>query len=103
MTYLPLYLIAPDQAGAEALLLVRSVSKHAFHDLLILRAGNYLLQQGDEIAGMAILAIEEGDEAAIINIVGKVDLSQLERLGEALDIPHLSRPPEPTDEEESDP
>ena len=63
----------------------------------------YLLEQGDEIAGMAILAIEEGDEAAVINIVGKMDLSQLERLGEALDIPQLSRPPEPTDEEESDP
>ena len=63
----------------------------------------YLLESEGVIAGLAILAIEAGDEAVVINIVGKIDLSQLELLGEALDIPQLSRPPEPTDEEESDP
>ncbi len=45
-----------------------------------------------EIAGMAILVIESGGEVAVINIVGRMDLAQLERLGEALDIPGLSLP-----------
>ncbi|MEM7356049.1 MAG: DUF4252 domain-containing protein [Acidobacteriota bacterium] len=52
----------------------------------------YLRQVDGDIAGIAIMAIEAGGEAALINIVGKLDLSQLGRLGETLDIPQLSKP-----------
>ncbi len=52
----------------------------------------YIREQGGEIAGMAIMVIEEGGDVAIINIVGKMDLAQLEKLGAALDIPQLGPP-----------
>ncbi len=73
----------------------------------------YTRELDGEIAGMAVLVIEEGGEVAVINIVGRMDLAQLEKLGEALDIPQLGlspdesgdpapRPQEPTQEPESD-
>ena len=53
----------------------------------------YSREDDGEIAGLAILAIDvAGGEVAVINIVGKIDWSQLEKLGEALDIPQLSQP-----------
>ncbi len=57
-----------------------------------------------EIVGMAILVIEEGGDVAVINIVGRIDLAQLEKLGEALDIPQLGlSPEEPAESEKSEP
>ncbi len=49
----------------------------------------YTRDSGGDIAGMAVLVIEEGGDVAVINIVGKMDLAQLEKLGETLDIPQL--------------
>ncbi len=68
----------------------------------------YTREQGGEIAGMAVMVIEEAGDVAIINIVGRMDLAQLEKLGAALDIPQLGQPAEPekpkppTQEPESD-
>ena len=47
----------------------------------------YTRELDGEIAGMAILVIEEEGEVAVINIVGRMDLAQLEKLGEAFDLP----------------
>ncbi len=63
----------------------------------------YTREQEGEIAGMAVLAIEEGGDVAVINIVGRMDLAQLEKLGEALDIPQLGWPPEPAGEQNPKP
>lgn len=52
----------------------------------------YTRELEGEIAGMAILAIEGGGDVAVINIVGRMDLAQLERLGEALDLPLVDIP-----------
>lgn len=49
------------------------------------------------------MSLEERGEAAIINIVGNVDLSQIARLGQALDIPQLGKAGELEPEEESEP
>ena len=50
----------------------------------------YLRELESGIAGMAILAIGNDNEVALINIVGAMDLTQLERLGEFFDLPQLS-------------
>lgn len=53
----------------------------------------YLKESGDQILGLTVLAFTAGEEAALINIVGKLDPAQLERLGRNLDIPHLQKIP----------
>ena len=67
----------------------------------------YIRELDGEIAGMAILVIEEEGEVVVINIVGRMDLAQLEKLGEAFDLPQLrpqllpqlgDRPDEPAEE-----
>ena len=52
----------------------------------------YLRELEGEIAGMAVLAIGNDNEVALINIVGAIDLAQLERLSEAFNLPDLSLP-----------
>lgn len=51
----------------------------------------YLKKSGDQIVGLTILAVEAGEEAAMINIVGRIDPAQIGRLGESLDIPQLKK------------
>jgi hypothetical protein len=51
----------------------------------------YLKKSGDQIVGLTILAIQAGEEAAMINIVGRIDPAQIGRLGESLDIPQLKK------------
>lgn len=53
----------------------------------------YLKESGDQILGLTVLAFTAGEEAALINIVGKLDPAQLERLGRSLDIPQLEKVP----------
>jgi hypothetical protein len=53
----------------------------------------YLKESGDQILGLTVLAFTAGQEAALINIVGKLDPAQLERLGRNLDIPQLQKVP----------
>ena len=62
----------------------------------------YLREVDGEIAGLAILALEAGGEAAVINIVGRMEPSQLERLGETLDIPQLGAAAGPVAEPETE-
>jgi hypothetical protein len=53
----------------------------------------YLKESGGKIVGLTVLALEPGHEAALINIVGRIDPAQLGRLGQRLDLPHLQRIP----------
>ncbi len=61
----------------------------------------YTREIAGEIAGMAVLVIEQAGDVAVINIVGRMDLAQLEKLGEAFDIPLFSLPAEPPPEAQS--
>ena len=51
----------------------------------------YLKKSGEQIVGLTILAIEAGDEAAMINIVGRIDPAEIGRLGQSLNIPQLEK------------
>ena len=51
----------------------------------------YLKKSGDQVVGLTILAVEAGQEAAMVNIVGRIDPAQIGRLGESLDIPQLQK------------
>lgn len=54
----------------------------------------YLKEAENRIVGMTLMSLTSGDEAAVINIVGRIDPEQLSRLGEELDLPHLDRVPQ---------
>jgi hypothetical protein len=43
----------------------------------------------DRIAGLVVMAVEPGDEAAFVNIVGDIDPAQIGRLGRKFDIEPL--------------
>lgn len=51
----------------------------------------YLKKSGDQIVGLTILAIEAGEEAAMVNIVGRIDPDEIGRLGQSFDIPQLEK------------
>jgi uncharacterized protein DUF4252 len=51
----------------------------------------YLKKSGDQIVGLTILAIEAGNEAAMVNIVGQFDPAEIGRLGQSFDIPQLEK------------
>jgi hypothetical protein len=53
----------------------------------------YLKQTGDRIEGLTLLSLSAGDEAVIINIVGKIDPAELGRLGQGLHVPQLQKTP----------
>jgi len=53
----------------------------------------YLKESGGKIVGLTVLALEPGREAALINIVGRIDPAQLGRLGQRLNLPQLERVP----------
>jgi hypothetical protein len=44
---------------------------------------------GDNIVGLVVLAAEEDDEMALVNIVGNIDLTEIWRVGREFDIDHL--------------
>ncbi|HEX9942980.1 MAG TPA: DUF4252 domain-containing protein [Thermoanaerobaculia bacterium] len=53
----------------------------------------YTKESDGKIAGLTLLSMEPGDEAVVINIVGRIDPAQIGRLGQSLDIPQLERVP----------
>jgi uncharacterized protein DUF4252 len=53
----------------------------------------YTLIRGQSIVGLAVLHFEVGREAALVNIVGHIDPSQVGRLGRHLDLPVLEHAP----------
>ena len=61
----------------------------------------YTRELAGEIAGMAVLVVDEAGDVAVINIVGRMDLDQLGKLSEALDIPLFSLPTKPSPTEEA--
>lgn len=46
-----------------------------------------------QVVGLTVLAIDSNNEAALINIVGKLDPAQIGRLGRGLDLPQLQKVP----------
>ncbi|UCG53042.1 MAG: DUF4252 domain-containing protein [Candidatus Latescibacterota bacterium] len=74
-----------DKKGWEIAVRVRERDEHVYV---------YLLPgKNDDIDGMVVMAIEDDDEAVFVNIVGKIDPTQLGRIGrfcigsDSIDIP----------------
>ena len=53
----------------------------------------YLKEADGNIQGLTLLSFEPGEEAVVINIVGRIDPAQLGRLGQELDLPVLQKAP----------
>jgi len=53
----------------------------------------YVKQADGQIVGLTILTLGSDQEAALINIVGKLDPAQIGRLGRSLDLPQLQKVP----------
>lgn len=53
----------------------------------------YLREINGKIAGLTLLALEPGEEAVVINIVGRIDPDQIGRVVQSLDIPSLKKVP----------
>ena len=53
----------------------------------------YLKQSGGRIDGLTLLSMSPGDEAVVINIVGRIDPAQLGQLGQSLHVPQLQKVP----------
>jgi len=53
----------------------------------------YLKEQDGQIVGLTVLTFQPGEEAAVINIAGRIDPAQLGRLGQNLDLPQLEKVP----------
>jgi hypothetical protein len=51
----------------------------------------YLKEANGQIVGLTILALDSDEDAALINIVGKLDPAEIGRLGRHLDIPQLQK------------
>ncbi|MFH1197982.1 MAG: DUF4252 domain-containing protein [bacterium] len=61
-------------------------------------ANVFIKTQGDEnIIGLFVVAVDKNDQAAFVNIVGKIDLETIGRLGEKFDIPSLDKISEDND------
>lgn len=62
----------------------------------------YLKEIDGKISGLTLLSLEPGDEAVVINIVGRIDPEQLGRLSQSLDLPDVNvkvtRPKPPASE-----
>jgi hypothetical protein len=52
-------------------------------------ANVYLKMDNDRVIGLVVMAVEEGDEAVFVNIVGEIDMDSIGRLGRKFDIPKL--------------
>lgn len=48
-----------------------------------------LFGKNDEMTGLVVMALEENDEAVFVNIVGRIDPSQLGKLSSKFNIPEL--------------
>jgi len=49
-----------------------------------------VMQSGDRFAGLTVLMVEAGDEAALVNIAGDIDPATIGRLSAVLDeVPDL--------------
>jgi hypothetical protein len=53
----------------------------------------YMKEQDGKIVGLTVLTFNPGDEAAVINIAGRIDPAQIGRLGRKLDLPQLEKVP----------
>ncbi len=53
----------------------------------------YMKEQNGKIVGLTVLTFKPGDEAAVINIAGRIDPAQLGRLGQTLNLPQLEKLP----------
>jgi hypothetical protein len=53
----------------------------------------YLKQSGNRIDGLTLLSMSPGEEAVVINIVGRIDPAQLGQLGQNLHVPQLQKVP----------
>ncbi|MEA2600419.1 MAG: hypothetical protein QOF89_1411 [Acidobacteriota bacterium] len=53
----------------------------------------YLKEQDGQIVGLTVLTFQPGDEAAVINISGRIDPAQIGRLGQSLHVQQLERVP----------
>ncbi len=63
----------------------------------------YLRQQESVVVGLAVLVVEEGGDAAVINIVGDIDMTQIAQLGRKLNIPQLGAAQELSEESADEP
>jgi len=64
--------------------IVRTRSDNEIANVYIKRNNN------KEIVGLVVTTLEKNDEAAFVNIVGKIDLATIGRLGKQFSIPHLN-------------
>jgi hypothetical protein len=90
-----------DKAGAEPLRAkidhtVHWMESHGWHSTVRVHDKGqetyiYLKEADGRMVGLAILSVEPGQEAALINIVGTLDPAQLGRIGRGLDIPQLQK------------
>jgi hypothetical protein len=90
-----------DKAGAGLLRgkIDRSVhwlEEHGWHSTVRVRDKGeetyiYLKEADGMMVGLAILSVQPGQEAALINIVGKLDPAQIGRVGRSLNIPQLQK------------
>lgn len=55
----------------------------------------YLKEIDGKIAGMTLLTLEPGDEAVVINIVGRIDPAQIGRLSQRLNLPQIKQEKSP--------
>jgi len=53
----------------------------------------YLKETDGKISGLTLLSLEPGDEAVVINIVGRIDPEQIGRLSQSLALPHVKTVP----------
>jgi len=49
----------------------------------------YLKMDHERVIGLVVMAVEEGDEAVFVNIVGEIDMDSIGKLGRKFDIPQL--------------
>lgn len=88
------------EAGGAALLqpkinrVLSWLEDHGWHSIVRVRDKGdqsyiYLKEEDGQIVGLTILTLEANDDAALVNIVGKLDPAEIGRLGRDLDIPQL--------------
>jgi len=90
-----------DKAAAEPLRGkidrgVRWLEDHGWHSTVRVRDKGdetyiYLKEADGQMVGLTILSVQHGQEAALINIVGKLDPAQIGRIGRSLNIPQLQK------------